>query len=314
MAILQGAGERPPESAIADVRSVGTIEIASLARTLVLAAGITAAAELLLQRLAPPILAPVGVPGSRLLETLSSAGELAANGTAVLVFLAVAAFVATRSDHALALAAATAAVLLASWWTAPIASIAAHTLVVAAAAAIGLSGLRGARSLLSLGIGLAALAVVVGQLPLLADTTWPWMSNQMGARSLGELLAIAAALTMAGWLLTTDHPGRRAWVVAGACAVVVAGGLTFQPGFTSLGAIWVVGVTLALPPVFYIAAAAAAGLLVAGWSRSPASRPLAAAVLLLTAAGIQPQVLHHNLTALLALAVLTSALPARQER
>ncbi len=110
------------------------------------------------------------------------------------------------------------------------------------------------------------------------------------------LLALAAA--------GRDVIPVRGWGGALAGGVVAAGAIVFGDSFAAVGATWAIGATLALPPMLYIAGAAGFGLVVATWVTRDAARPLVAALVLLAVAGIQPAVIHHSLTALLALAVL----------
>ncbi|MFQ5966100.1 MAG: hypothetical protein ACE5MI_00650 [Acidimicrobiia bacterium] len=310
MAVLHRTEVRQAEASYlgAGAASVGWT-LSGLGRSLLTAAALTVGAELLLHRLAPPVLSQV-VPGSSLNVTVASAGELAASSGAVLVFAAAVALALKTRRLGPPLLGAAGTVLLASIWTAPVTGVLVHTAVAAAAAAVGIAAVRRRQDLYSTAVVMAALAVVVSHLSLLVDAAWPSraVSSAVAARGIAELLIVSAALILAASLLAEGSPGLWVWTVAAGSAIVVAGALTFQPGFAAIGAIWALGATLSLPPLLYIAAAGAIGLLVAGWSASPATRPLAAAVVLFGTAGIQSQVLHHDLTAIVALSVLAGTI------
>ena len=71
--------------------------------------------------------------------------------------------------------------------------------------------------------------------------------------------------------------------------------------------------TLSLPAPLYIIAGAAAAFTLVSWSDDPSTRHLAIGFVLLVVAGVHVSVLHHNLTALAALALLAEQ-PAMVQR
>ena len=75
---------------------------------------------------------------------------------------------------------------------------------------------------------------------------------------------------------------------------------------TPLVALWASGATLWMPSLVYIGAGAAVGLLLANWLPNRSTRHLAAGLALLAVAGIEPTLVHHNVTALVALLALAA--------
>ena len=75
---------------------------------------------------------------------------------------------------------------------------------------------------------------------------------------------------------------------------------------TPLVALWASGATLWMPSLVYIGAGAALGLLLINWLPNRSMRHLAAGLALLAVAGIEPTLVHHNVTALVALLALAA--------
>jgi hypothetical protein len=128
-----------------------------------------------------------------------------------------------------------------------------------------------------------------------------------GAVSAFQLASEAAMLVAAGLLFLAARPSIRGRLPAftavsltGAVVVVFAR----EPATVAIVSTWASGITLSLPPVLYLGALAAATLAVVAWLRRASTRHLGTGVLLLAVAGLQPQVLHHYVTALMGLALL----------
>jgi hypothetical protein len=79
-----------------------------------------------------------------------------------------------------------------------------------------------------------------------------------------------------------------------------------EPATVAITSLWAIGFTMSLPAVLYFAAVAAAVSAILIWFRDGGSRHLAVGVVLLFVAGIQPQAVHHSLTASLGLILLYS--------
>jgi hypothetical protein len=78
-----------------------------------------------------------------------------------------------------------------------------------------------------------------------------------------------------------------------------------EPATVAIVSLWATGVTMSLPGVLYLLAFGAAAFAAAAWLRSRHTRHLAIGLALLLVAGVQPQVLHHDITALIGLTLLT---------
>ncbi len=265
---------------------------------LTVAAAAMGAAEIALQRIAVPVSAHVALPGA---EWLAGLGDFAAGATAALVVAAAAALVLTlqrRASVAAVLAAGLGATLVAvampGWQR--------FGYLVVAAGLLAIPLLRARALARTAALGAAAVASVAGLWPLVSG------GGVGEARTLAETALVAAPLIAAAGIVRR----RPAPVVALGWAVA-AGGLaavavTIRLDTVAMATVWALGITLALPAVAYVAAAAAAGFVVATWWVDPARRIRVAGVVLLGVAGLQPVAVHHSLTALVALVLLS--LPA----
>ena len=90
---------------------------------------------------------------------------------------------------------------------------------------------------------------------------------------------------------------RRFW----ATLVLSIGVVLFSPMAEAL-----LGFTLSLPPVLYLAGFGAMTFAAVSWAERPDTRHLAAGLALLLVAGLQPQALHHGITAILGLVLLAT--------
>lgn len=291
-------------------------------RVLALAAALLGSVELGVHRVVVPVLAhiPGEVPGPRFVDALAWSGERAFAGTALLVVcgVVVAGGAALREHRPLAvLIIASAAFTLADAATRSAGiAFAGHVLTVAAFAAIVATAVRhsppAARPVLA-GLGLTAFGLAAAQWPLLADS---W-SALLGARSgvgtafaawtVAEIALVAAPVAFATALLLVTTPSRLEWGAATVAALGAGAFLGAEPGYAGLVSIWATGSTLALPAFAYVLSATCVGLLLTHGLRRTPTRHLAAGLVLLAVAGVQPAVAHHNLTALFALLLLAEA-------
>lgn len=277
----------------------------AIARHAVSALAITAAlagsAEVLIARIGAPLVgfwAPAGVPGPGILE---AAGSGATAATALLVVVAAAGLPVSRGPWTLAATALplAAVVLTVAATIDPSPGLLTASHLVVAAAAVGLA--RGAAVSLPAGrtVGtLAALGVAAGQLAFVATG-----DAATGLHRVAEAAIIALPIA-AAWRLRAEigHLGRVAAFIA---ATGVSAALVVRHGELAMLATWTFGATLTVPPLALIAAAAGWVLLAIGALRRPGVRLVAAGVTLPWIAGIQPAAIHHNLTGLLGVMLLT---------
>ena len=124
----------------------------------------------------------------------------------------------------------------------------------------------------------------------------------MAARVIAETALVVAlflfAASVAGW-------SRRSVIGLMARGAIVAAAALVSDR-TPLVALWASGATLWMPSLVYIGAGAAVGLLLANWLPNRSTRHLAAGLALLAVAGIEPTLVHHNVTALVALLALAA--------
>jgi hypothetical protein len=272
-----------------------------LAAALTGAAAIGGVAEVLLERVAGPILthaagpslAPVAAMASRL-------GTLVVAVTAVLVLLAAVAWagVAWERHRIVGAAILTAAVTaLAAGVFGGSGTLTLLHLSVAIAATgtvlvVRLPGIYG------IAIAAVAVAIVAGQWSL----GYPGNQYTVAARVIAETALVVALLffaaSVAGW------SRRRSVIGLGAGAIFAAAALVSDR--TPLVALWASGATLWMPSLVYIGAGAAVGLLLANWLPHRSTRHLAAGLALLAVAGIEPTLVHHNVTALVAVLALAA--------
>ncbi|MEZ4503617.1 MAG: hypothetical protein R3C39_13405 [Dehalococcoidia bacterium] len=290
-------------------------------RSLVLAAGLAAAAELVLFRVAVPVLSHM--PGAGLAgvgSMLTAVAECSFKATAVLV-LASAALVALRLARsepavAVALVAAFGGVTVETLASGGWASLTARAALVSAIGVVIAAAWTRLPLLFGAAHAAAALAVLGGQWPLLVKDAAAVAGSAAStgttvSTSVGELAFVFAPVLFAVALVRGHSPTRGSWIGGAAAGLFVASLLARRPDYAAIISSWAVGVTLSLPPFIYIVSAACAGLVAIEWLHAPATRPLAAGLVLLAAAALQPAVVHHNLTAVLALVVL-AMLPAAE--
>ena len=150
----------------------------------------------------------------------------------------------------------------------------------------------------------AALTLLLGQYRVLLG----------GLGVTGESVATAQLLSEVGLLLTAAalvlatrgfEPSRHAVAAAAGVTILLAGAYVREPATVAIVSLWAVGVTMSLPAVLYLFALAGVTYAAATWLRREQTRHLGVAVLLLLVAGVQPEILHHDLTALLGLTLLS---------
>jgi hypothetical protein len=155
----------------------------------------------------------------------------------------------------------------------------------------------------------AAVALVASQyvagMSALGET--PAQVSTLHLVSEAGLLVSAA---VAGLAASSAARRARSGVLAGALALILAASYVREPATLAIVSLWATGVTMSLPPVLYIAGFGAFAFAAFSWGSRPDTRHLAIALALLLVAGLQPQALHHGITAFLGLTLLSMGRPA----
>lgn len=291
-----------------------------LSRTLVLAAALIGIGEVILNRVAVPVISHMPGPSHALglVDGMRGAGEVMMAATAALLPLAAASFAfrAWRERPILAgLIAAAAGSTVAAALLSSGAGTANHILIIGAVVVAGAGVVGAVSGWHAAAVGLVGVGVVVGQLPLLLES----LSTRGGAaaddlilvlRGLGEMSLVLAPLGFAIALIRSQSQPPAAWYSAVAAGLIAAIAISAGPDYAAIMSLWAVGATLSLPPVLYVVSAGCVGFLLGSWLRHASTRHLAAGLVLLAVAGVQPAIVHHNLTALVA--VLLLAMPLRR--
>jgi len=279
-----------------------------LAPALTGAAAVGGVIEVLLERVAGPILTHAAGPSlAPAAATVSRVGTVVVGATAILVLLAagawaVAAWSRSRIVATAILVAAVTTLAAAISGEGPALTLLNLSVAVAATGTVLMLRVPG---VYGLGIAAVAVAIVAGQWSLAG---WGGQST-MTARVITEAVLVVALLLFAASVIGTV---RRRSVIGLSLGAMLAAAALVSPR-TPLVALWASGATLWMPSVVYIGAGAAVGLLLATWLPERPTRHLAAGLVLLAVAGIEPTLIHHNLTALVAMLALAAA-PGRSTR
>lgn len=271
-----------------------------LAPALTSAAAVGGVVEVLLERIAGPILTHIAGPSAATaVAMVSRVGTIAVAATAVLVLLAGLAWAGAAWARSRILAAAIVTAVV----TALVAGLSGEASVImllhvsVTVAVIGALLMTRRPGFYGGAIAAVAVAIVAGQWSLGGWSGQP----AVAARVIGETALVVALILFAAGIARPLR--RRSLVGLTAGALIAAAALVSDR--TPLVALWATGATLWMPSIVYIGAGAAAGLLVATWLPDRSTRHLAAGLALLAVAGIEPALLHHNVTALVALLALS---------
>ena len=272
------------------------------------AAAVSGSAEVLLDRMAAPALGRLSIGAPAVF--IAWFGGLAVSITAVFVLLATAVWAAFgwESHPVFAVSASIAVVttVIAGLVPASDALLVLHISVMAAAASCLAIGVKSASLPYAGALWGVTLFVVAGQ--------WSLMSvggSSMASRTVAEA-ALVLALVLLALALFRDSRAKPLSLLGAALGATLAA-VSLLSDYTPLVALSATGVMLWLPSLFYVAAGGAAGLVLATGFVHRATRYLSGALVLMVVAGIEPDLVHHNVTALLALIVLCMA-PRRQGR
>lgn len=291
-------------------------------RTLLFAGAMLGATELILHRIASPVLShiPSSTIDSAVAETVDMAGERAFHGAALLLVLAAVGVVVVSARGAVAVSVLVGMGVVAAG-AAAVADDAGARLGVQLVFAGGAAGVAG----LALADGVSwrtgavcagAVSLVAGRLPLVHDAARD-LAGSGGAFPTGASMSVAEAtfvavpVVLAAGLVARGGVSRGGWIAAAAGAVLALAAMAGSP-YTAMISTWATGVTMSLPAMVYVVAAGAGALALATWLRRPEQRLLAAGLVLLAVGGTQPAVVHHNLTAILGLVLLAGVMPARE--
>jgi hypothetical protein len=237
-------------------------------------------------------------------------GDFAFKMTAVLLGLTALVAVAWlwrgRSLPAAALLAGLAGANLLAWPLGMRAGVALAPLVFAFGAAwlAGQAFASKGRSLIAAGTAAAAVALALSQ-------------YRAGMTSLGdepghlpELQLVSEAgvlLTAALMALAAAHSSvpARAIALSSLMTLALLASYVREPSTVAIVSLWATGVTMSLPGAVYVLAFGGAVFAVLAWAGRTETRPLAIGLVLLMVAGLQPQAVHHGVTAFLGLTFLS---------
>lgn len=287
------------------------VALSRLAIALTSAGAATGFVEVLIDRVSVPAMAgALGSSSASVTSTVGWFGTLAVSVTAVLVLLAISAWSGYAWDRHHVFAVAASVAVIATFVAGVVGGttlLTVHISVMVAAVAALAMGARRASPLYAGALWAVTLAVVTGQ--------WSFSGSGNGAtltsRALGEAALVLAVFLLALAVFRSSHGG-----LAPLLGLVGGAGLAFlslASEYTPLVALGATGAILWLPSLVYVAAAAAAGFLLVSWLSDSTTRHLAAALVLLLVAGVEPTLIHHNVTALLALVTLSAWSPTRGE-
>ncbi len=116
-------------------------------------------------------------------------------------------------------------------------------------------------------------------------------------------VSLLVAAAMIGLAAARGRTSARVAIMSLLLTLALLVSYVREPATVAIVSLWATGVTMSLPGALYIAAFGAVAFAALTWARGPETRHLAIAVALLMVAGLQPQALHHGLTAFLGLAL-----------
>jgi hypothetical protein len=289
----------------------GRAALSRLAIAFTSAAAISGLVEVLVDRIASPAL--VGALGTSALTAISAltwVGTLAVSVTAVLVLLAVLLITVLTRDRQRVFAVATGIAVVATVLAGLLGGtslLVVHISVSVAAVACLVMGVRRASVGYSAALWAVTLAVVAGQWSLTGFGSGPTLAS----RAVGEAALVLAVVLFALTVFRSSRQGLAP--LFGLAAGVGIALVSLVSSYTPLVALWATGAMLWLPSLAYVVAAAAAGYLLVSWLSDRTTRHLAAGLVLLLVAGVEPTLVHHSVTALLALVTLGAKSPTRGE-
>lgn len=282
------------------------VDPGALALAFTSAAALVGLVEVLVDRIAVPAMAgALGSSASGITSLLAVVGRVSVSVTAALVLLALLAWSADSRRRRRAFALASVAVVVSTvsaglfggrpmvWF----AQISVGLAVVAAlAAGAKRASLAYTGSLWSIGIAIVAGLWSSGGLT---------SGSTIAPRAIAEGALVVALVLLGAAVFATSRRG-----LVPLLGLAAGGGLatlSLASDYTPLVALMAAGAMMWLPSLAYIVAGAAAGYALATWLSDPAKRRLAAGLVLLVVAGVEPVLVHRSAAALLALVALSAA-------
>ncbi|MCP3974552.1 MAG: hypothetical protein GY720_08680 [bacterium] len=275
--------------------------------------------ELALHRMVSPIVSHVpGIPGgASTADVIRAGGEATLRATAVAIPAAVLAVAAVlwRRRHLLAVLLVAGVGLYLAYDIVPGAHlrVVLYTITIITVVVAVVTAAASLPKLHAAALAVLALGITAG--------VWPHVANAAGSaglftggagdpavqRAIGEA-TFAGAFGLFGLAAVRRGLQRRAtpWV-AGLAGLITATTLATQPGHAAIMSLWATGLTLTLSPFVYVIAAMGLAAALAEWTTSVATRHWVAGLTLLAVVGVSPAMMHHNLGAVFAVALL--ALP-----
>jgi hypothetical protein len=269
-------------------------------------------AELFLQRVVYRVGVHIPRDGAFLqaYRAATAGGDFAYRMTAVLLALAVPLaalwLFQRRSQFAAVCLVGLAAVNLAAWPFGVEAAAAVGPFVfIAGVIWLAATALRSAGAPLSAAIVAAVVALALAQYRtgMTAIGEGPGNVGLLQTAAEVSLLACAAFAALAAG---AGGASRKAASIAVLVTALLFASYAREPSTVAIVSLWATGVTMSLPGLLYVGGFGAVVYAALSWVGRPDSRHLALALALLCVAGLQPQALHHGLTAFLGVALLTA--------
>jgi hypothetical protein len=287
------------------------LDLEALVVSVAAALAVSGLAELFLQRIVYRV--GMHVPRQGLFleayRVATVSGDFAFKTTAVLLFLTASVAVAwlwqRRSRPVAFLLAALMVTNLMAWPLELRAGVALAPLVFAFGAVwvAGQAFAGRGLSLLALAAMVAALALALSQyragMTLLGDE--PGHLPELQLVSEAGVLLTAALVTLAAARPRAPVP---AVAVSALMTLALLASYAREPSTVAIVSLWATGVTMSLPGAVYVLAFGGVVFATLVWLRRADTRSLALGLVLLMVAGLQPQAVHHGVTALLGLTFL----------
>ncbi len=127
----------------------------------------------------------------------------------------------------------------------------------------------------------------------------------VGVVQTGAELAVLAAATTLAFSAARSRLAVAPVIAGAAVTLLLSGSYAREPSTVAIVAMWSTGVTMSLPGILYLAAFGAFVFAAVTWIGRPRTAHVGIGLVLLFVGGLEPQVLHHGLTALVGLVLLS---------
>ncbi len=309
-----------PRSSSQEILGSGAWNVHGLLLTLAFGLAVSGLAELVLQRLIYRV--GIHIPRSGLFLELyriaTSGGDFAFKLSAVLVVMASALTVLwlLRQRREPVLGALMLGLIVATFLAWPF-GFAAGSQLGAVFFALGLAWVMGQAigrpplSFLNFAIFASGAALLLGQYRT-GFASLGVTPDGIGTVQLASELALLVAVAFFTLAAARAAPSRWPTVFAVGLTLLLVSAFVREPTTVAIVSLWATSVTMSLPAVLYVAAFGGVAFVILTWLRCAETRQLGVGLCLLVVAGLQPQVLHHELTALLGLTLLLTARPQEE--